>query len=140
MQLSSAPDELRRVRRPTLVVVLLFVAIAGAADVGFELIGAMRQIDGLVGATTGTTDSAVPAAPGESVRLVPPAPGIEAPVVTPDVDALESEPYLRFDADAAVREAADRDSSVAEFFNDPDPAVGSAVRDFITSLAPPGSH
>jgi len=54
--------------------------------------------------------------------------------------AVVPEPYVRFDVEAAIREAGDRDPNVAELLNDPDPAVSGAVRDFITHLDPPGSN
>ena len=122
-----------------MLVVAVSAFVAGAAHVGFGLFGAIRQIDGLVGATAGTADSAFPS------TVESPASGIEAPAVPPAAVRVPEAPSeverdLRFDADAAAREAADRDSNVAELLNDPDPAVGSAVRDFITSLAAPGNR
>ena len=124
-----------------LVVVLALAAVAAVAIVGVSLVGAIRQIDALGVTTAGVTTSAIPAvvraAEVESAHPVPPAPSTGVPL---DPDERERESQRPFDAEAAVREAGDRDSNVAELLNDPDPAVASAVRDFVTSLAPAGGN
>ncbi len=137
-------------RRPILVAVLVFAAVAALANLGFELVGAMRQIDTLAGASAGTANSAISAAlratQAASAPLVSRAPSAETAVEPTaatrelPLPVPESEPHARFDAEAALREAGDRDPNVADLSNDPDPAVGSAVRDFITHLDSPGGQ
>jgi hypothetical protein len=123
---------------------LVFVALAVVASVGFRLLGAMRQIDALASTSAaGATTSAVSAAPrAEPVPAGVPGARVVVESTAPTAEPLvpESEPTLRFDAEAAVREAGDRDANVAELLDDPDPAVSGAVRDFITHLDPPGGH
>jgi hypothetical protein len=147
MRLSSPSDELNRtMRKPILAVVLVFTALVAVANIGLKLAGAMRQVGALAGANVGSAVSAVDpeGARAKSVSVAPPAPSARAaveqsaPATEPGAPASEQSP--RFDTEAALREAGDRDANVAELLNDPDPAVGSAVRDFITSLAPPGGN
>jgi len=133
-------------RKPILAVVLVFTALAAVVNVGFRLAGAMRQVGALAGANVGSAVIAVDpeGANAKSVSVAPPAPSasvaVEQSAPTTEPRAPASEPSPRFDADAALREAGDRDANVTELLNDPDPAVGSAVRDFITSLGPPGGN
>lgn len=131
-------------RKPILAVVLVFTALAGVANLGFRLAGAMRQVGSLAGANVGSAVSAADA-DGENAKSVSVATpnasvAVEQSAPTTEPRAPASEPSPRFDTDAALREAGDRDANVTELLNDPDPAVGNAVRDFITSLAPPGGN
>ncbi len=127
-------------RKPILAVVLGFTAFAAVTNIGFKLAGAIRQVTALAGANAGSAVRAADrqgsraAARVESIPVAPPAQSVAVEQSAPP------EPYLRFDTEAALREAAYRDSNLAELLNDPDPAVGRAVQDFITSLAAPGSH
>jgi hypothetical protein len=134
------------VRRPILVVLAL-VAAAAVVNLGFKLVGALRQIDTLAGARVGAANPVVSATLRATERASAPAgsrvPSAEAAGQTaamPELPLRESEPPLRFDTEAALREASDGDPNVAEILNDPDPTVGGAVRDFITGLAPRGGN
>jgi len=149
MRLSSPSDEVNRtMRKPILAVVLGFTAFAAVTNIGFKLAGAIRQVTALAGASAGSAVRAADrqgsraAARVESAPVAPPAQSAAVPQSAPTTEPRtpEREPYLRFDTEAALREAADRDSNLALLLNDPDPAVGSAVQDFITSLAAPGSQ
>jgi len=123
------------------------VATTAVANLGFKLFGALRQIDTLAGASAGIASSMPSEArhstrvePASSVLPAPSAAAAEQTAATLPSPVSEGEPQVPFDTEAALREAGDRDPDVAEFLNDPDPAVGGAVRDFITSLAPPGGR
>ena len=151
MRLSSLSDELNgKMKKPILAVVLVFTALAAVGNIGLKLTGAMRQVDALAGANAGPRVSAPDpershaAVRAESGPVAPPVQiagaAVERLAPTAEPRAPESEQDLRFDTEAALREAGDRDPSVAELLNDPDPGVGSAVQDFITSLTPPGGN
>ena len=134
-------------RKPTLAAVFVITALA-VANIGFKLAGAMRQLGALADAKSGLPPSAVyPEEAGatpraEYVSAASPEPSgrvaRERPAPATESPASASEPPVRFDTEAALREAGDRDPSVTDLLNDGDPAVGAAVRDFITSLAPTG--
>jgi hypothetical protein len=120
-----------------LFVVVAIAALVVAVKLGFELTGALRQMHAL--ADTAVVD-AVPAVAPAPQRAAPREPRATPPAQRPAPDDEPSATLPTFDADAAVREAGDRDSNIAELLNDPDPAVGSAVRDFITHLETPGNR
>lgn len=145
MRLSSATDELNGVRKPILIAAAALVAFAAMANVGYRLAGALRQVDALArtdagGAAAGVL-RATGVAPAPAATLVPSAEVLaERPTETRKPLEAEGEPYVPFDVDAALHAAGDHDPNVAELLNDPDPAVGGAVREFITHLDPPGGR
>src|SRR5512143_2612734 len=100
-------------------VVLVVAASAATAGVGYRLSGALRQVNALAGGAARAV-TATPAAPPLEVGSppsLPPAPLAARPEPV-DEEASAREPVARFDADAAVREAADRDANVAELLGD----------------------
>lgn len=136
MRSSSSTAELGGVRRPILIVVVLGV-LAAAAHVGFRLAGALSTLHAIALVGSGTRPAAIPAAAAPAPRT---GAIMERASETPEPPVSEAEPYARFDAEAAAREAADRDPNVADLLNDPDPDVGGAVRDFFRSLDRPGDN
>lgn len=148
MRLSSATDELNDVRKPILIAVAALVVFAAMANVGYRLAGALRQVDALARTDAGGAAAGV-------LRATDAAPASAAATLVPNAEVLveratearkplepepEGEPYVPFDVDAALRAAGDHDPNVAELLDDPDPAVGDAVREFITHLDPPGGR
>lgn len=125
-----------RVRTRTLIVVLVAAALAAAVKVGVDLRAALGQVDALVGVVAVDASRAVEpvVTPAPPRRVAPPSP---AAVLD---DAPAGEPAPRFDVEEAVRAAGDRDQNVAELLNDPDPAIGAAIRDLITQLEAPGGR
>jgi len=130
-------------RKRIVVAVTALVALGVLANAGLMLVGARRQVDafaragaeraatGVARATSSAADS--PAAPA-------PSPVTSVGRVAETREPLAADVDVRFDPDAALREAGDRDPNVAELMNDADPAVGDAVRDFITHLDAPGGN
>jgi len=132
-------------KRPVTIVVLLLAIVATVADVGFNLVGALRQVEALVvGNAAGAAGAAVPFAPrAEDATVAVPS---QAAVLEADHRAQETapfepedEPQLEFESEEALRTAGERDASVAELVNDADPAISNALRDFVTHLDRPGS-
>jgi len=134
--------------RKLLPAVLSFAALAVAANVGFQLAGAIRQVGALrgvnavsaVSAVDSTSPRAVPRTASVSAATAPAGAANGPPAPAAEPRAPDDEPHVPFDTEAALREAGDRDENVAELMNDPDLAVGSAVRDFLTDLVPAGSR
>jgi hypothetical protein len=135
-------------KKPVIIVVLVLAVVATVGDVGFNLVGALQQIEALADGTSGDLASAaVWFAPRPGMRAR------DAAVVTPparmapaDHRAQRTEPLvledaarLEFDSDGALQAAGERDPNLAELLNDPDPAIGNAVRDFVTQLDRPTS-
>jgi hypothetical protein len=140
MPLSCLAGEVSCVRRWIFFCALALVAFAVVANVGFRLVGALGQIDVLAGTDAGAAASSEGVAVPRPTAPVAAARVVESTATTADALVPESGPAPRFDTEAALRDAGDLDSNVAELLNDPDPAVGNAVRDFITSLVPPGGN
>jgi len=130
-------------RKSILAVTLAVTALAVVVNVGFKLAGALRQVGELAGANVGSVlgvsdpQGLNAVARVEVFSVAPPAPKAagEQVVLATHPSAPESEPPLWFDTEAALREAGDHDPNVAELLSDPDPAVSSAVRAFITSAS-----
>jgi hypothetical protein len=134
-------------KKPAIIVVLVLSVVATVCDVGFNLVGALQQIEALVDGTAGDLASAaVSLAPRPEIRTgdaaaVTPVPRMapaDHPAQRTEPLVLEDEPRLEFDSHGALQAAGERDPSVAELLNDPDPAIGNAVRDFVTQLDRPG--
>jgi len=133
-------------RKPMTILVLAVVVLAAMVSLGFRLAGALQQLDALAGGNARVAATSTPRAstPMKRTAVVAPAtsPGVVTEQATTPFELPDqaSVAYARFDTEAAVREAGERDANVAALLNDPDPAVGGAVRDFITQLdAPPGN-
>ena len=120
-------------KKPVVIAVLMLAVVATVSDVGFNLVGALQQIEALVDGTGGD--------PASAAVSFAPRPGVPAQHLTQTTEPLvpEDEPRLEFDSDGALRAAGERDANIAELLNDPDPAIGNAVRDFVTQLDRPGS-
>jgi hypothetical protein len=140
MRLSSSAVALGGVRAQVVIVAFVAVAFVATATIGSRLSASLRQVHMLVRtAAVDAPGAAVPAPPAadEPARTVPPATS-PLPVVGDEPDAREPAP--RFDVEETVRDAAASDANVAELLNDPDPAIGAAVRDFVQSIEPPGGR
>jgi hypothetical protein len=132
-------------KRSLLIGAVTVVLLAAFAGVGLGLIGARQQIGAIASAlrvdgparsgpavAERAADAAGRSAQSESVR------------VARDSLPIDSEPAALpgagFDPEAAIRAAETQDPGLAELLSNPDPAVGAAIRDFVTSIEPPGSH
>jgi hypothetical protein len=136
-------------KKPLLAVVLVAAALATLGNAGLKLAGALRQIDAIARTNlhaqdTTAVEAAKRAAPLGRARVAiaasaVPSTGHAAPV--PELPASEPEGSAasRFDAEAAIHAAGERDPKVAELLADPDPGVGAAIRDFINNIEPPGA-
>lgn len=121
-----------------LVVVVVLVVIATAVDVGLRLAAAVHELGAIARVGTSGTSRATRLDAAVSVPSAEVL--VEGNPETPGLPTPDAEPYLRFDTEAAVREAGERDPNVAELLNDSDPEVGGALRDFMRTLDRPGDN
>ena len=131
-------------KRSLLIGAVTVIAFAAFANAGRALIGARKQIDAMGGAYLShrpvLSARALPEAPAGGTRGAAPAESIR--VAQEEQAGVEpaAPPGSGFDPAAAIHAAADQDPGLAELLNNPDPAVGAAIRDFVTSVEPPGAH
>ena len=137
-------------KKPLLIGAVTVVAFATLANVGLRLIGAGHQIAAIASAPRAHRPPASgPAVPEQAAGPDAGTVQTESVHVVRDVAPINPEPAAveaaalpgsGFDPEGAIHAAAQQDPGLAELLNNPDPAVGAAIRDFVTSVEPTGAH